>query len=287
MKSWNKAKPYFRILNAFCLAFIMIFLPLFGAERGAAETPGAIITIYFYNSDVNLNNYSAVKARFDRYLSQFGAYRFQPFNKEDIFENVARTMKAPGVLVLSSRHYRALNQNLPMTPLLIGLRKGKNCYRKNLLAKSPLSNIQELREAVVASSGSREGTHSLLKEMIGQGSEDIVSTIRVLEVPKDIDALFSMDFGLARCAVATKESVRQMEEHMGRKSPLVPLYESQEIMMPVAVALKSLRTNEAVEKLLGIMKQMKADVEGRECLALLSIDEWTDIDPKSMERLDP
>lgn len=251
-----------------------------------AQSPVQDITILFYNSEANLNNYSTVKAQFDRYLSQFGPFKFQPFSKRDIFEKVVETTKAPRILIVSSGHYCAINKKSPLTPLLIGLRGGKNSFRKILVAKGP-SNVHELKGAVVASSGSQESTQSLLREMLGQDQETLVSTMNVLQVPKDIDALLSLDFGLARCAVSTKENLKQMETAMARKSGLIELFESREIMMPIAAVEKSLGRNESLDRLIQVMKDMKASKIGRENLSLLSMDEWMDISPELAGRLEP
>ena len=43
-------------------------------------------TIYFYNPETNINNFASLKIEFDRYLSDYGLFKFQPFSDRKIFE---------------------------------------------------------------------------------------------------------------------------------------------------------------------------------------------------------
>ena len=66
---------------------------------------GNKLTIYFYNPEININNFASLKKEFDTYLSAYGEYQLQPFSEREIFEKVA-VSKNDGIFIISSWHYK-------------------------------------------------------------------------------------------------------------------------------------------------------------------------------------
>jgi len=53
-------------------------------------------TVYFYSSETNINNFKSLKMEFDKYLSRFGTYEFQPFSNREDFGQHNRGLKKQG-----------------------------------------------------------------------------------------------------------------------------------------------------------------------------------------------
>lgn len=271
----KKIVPYF----LFSLLAGMIAFPIFASN----EISGMI---YFYNPETNINNFSSLKALFDKYLSFYGNYKFQPFNKKNVFERVAAKMEFPVLLILSSWHFRSLTKKITLNPLLIAEKEGKFTFKKVLLARKPFSNINDLANKTIASAGTKEYTLSLLNEMVGKNKAALLAGVRILNVPKDIDALMSVGFGVAQAAIATEASLKQIEQINPKlKENLISLLTSKEILLPIVSSKSRGADKESINKLITILKTMSISKSGKENLAMLSIDKWTSIPPDIMERL--
>ncbi|MDD5276297.1 MAG: hypothetical protein PHR16_09465, partial [Methylovulum sp.] len=70
-------------------------------------------TVFFYNPESSVDNFAALKAEFDDYLSGKGGYSFQPFSERSTFESTLAG-KPDGVYLLSSWHYAQLNSKIPL-----------------------------------------------------------------------------------------------------------------------------------------------------------------------------
>jgi hypothetical protein len=242
--------------------------------------------ILFYNPEININNFASVKALFDKYLSAYGNYKFQPFNKRKIFEDSIEKIDSPKLLILSSWHYRSLNKKISLIPTLIAVRNGKFTFKKTLLGRKPISTIDDLAEKTVASSGSRENTLDQLREMLGKDNAELLSNIRILNVPKDIDALMSVAFGVAHAAITTEASLKQIEEINPKlKEKLTVLLTSGEILMPIVSVATQESKKENVDELINVLIKMNSTKSGRAKLAALSMDGWNNIPPNILERL--
>lgn len=268
----------------FFLLFLLIFitaLPIFAQ----IDKKGLIL---FYNPETNINNFASVKAMFDKYLSVYGNYKFQPFNKREIFEGEVEKIDSYTLLIVSSWHFRSLTKKAPLTPILIATRDGKFTFRKILSARKSISDVNDLSGKTVASSGSKKYTLSLLRKMFGKDKMELLSNIRILNVPKDIDALMSVGFGVAQAAITTEASLKQI----GRINPklkekLTRLLISDEILMPIVSCGAKTDTDDIKtrDELVKILKNMGFTVSGKEKLGLLSVDEWIDIPSNLLEEL--
>ena len=110
--------------------------------------------------------------------------------------------------------------------------------------------------------------------------------IRILSVPKDIDALMSVGFGVAQAAIATEASLKQIEQINPKlKEKLTNLLTSNEILLPIVSSKSRGADKESINKLITILKAMSISNIGKENLATLSIDKWASIPPDIMERL--
>jgi hypothetical protein len=165
------------------------------------------IKIYFYSSETNINNFKSLKMEFDRYLSRFGPYEFQPFSSRDVFEKQVKG-KENCLLLLSSWHYRHIHKKYALTPALTGMRNGRKYQRKILVTGEKPADI-EAKPGLVASASSLRYTTSVLKRMLqGKYAKD---PFQALTVPKDIDAQMSVGFSTAKLAFASENAFDELK----------------------------------------------------------------------------
>lgn len=227
-------------------------------------------TIYFYNSETNINNFVSLKISFDTYLSRFGDYQFQPFNKKDIFEKSV-TGNHHGVLLLSSWHYKVLADEIDLQPVMVGVINGQSTQKKILSVKYNITNVSALEGKTIACSGSEQYTKNLLNEMLGDENFHILDTIKLILVPKDIDALMAVGFGMASAALTTERSVENLQKINPKlHQSLNPLLVSQDYYLALAAMPGVANENE----LLDILQKMGINPEGEIRLRMLGLDGW-------------
>lgn len=272
MKSSEKMK----YLHFSCCLFLFFLVVLFSlTAKGFAG--GEKITIYFYSSETNINNFKSLKMEFDSYLSKFGSYEFQPFSDPATFEKHIRGEKKC-LLFLSSWHYNKIKNAYSLKPLLTGIRNGKEYQKRILVASSRYHNINDIKAGPVASSSNIPFTRSILKEMFNKKST--ADSIRILKVPKDIDALMSVGFEMSKSALITESTL----ENLKNTDPV--LYKK---IKTLAVGKESLLLILAVpenfikeaEKLTNLIQNMPKNPDGMDIIKMLDLDGW-----KTIKQLD-
>lgn len=234
-------------------------------------------TIYFYNPEININNFASLKSEFDKYLSDYGPFQFQPFSDRETFEKFI-IGKSDGVFLLSSWHYRYLKKKCPIESVLVGVSRGKSTHRKVLLTRADITSIDLLKGNIVATSGSEDYTKDILMQMLGKEGSSIVDSLKILTVPKDIDALMAVGFGMANFALATDNSFAKLmtinpKLHETQKQLAV----SKETLLPIIAVPKQSDDNN-IRLLLATIERMGTIPEGRKRLRIIGLDGWKRLD---------
>lgn len=228
---------------------------------------------YFYNTETNINNFATLKMGFDIYLVNHGGYLLQPFDLRENFEAVIHEKKGD-VYLLSSWHLKELQQKkVPLEIALIGTSKGNTTQRKVLSAKKDIVNVAMLKNTVVAAAGSEEYVHSILKKILGKEQESLLKDIKILIVPKDIDAVMAVGFGMATAAISAESGL----DKLAMMSPnqfkeLHSLGFSENDYLLIAATLKKSDQQEA--QLLEVLRKMSETDAGVANLKMLGIDGW-------------
>ncbi len=249
-----------------CFLFILL---LFASSQASSEHKD---TIYFYNPETNINNFVSLKISFDTYLSKFGHYRFQPFDKKELFEGALFERKH-GIYLLSSWHFQFLRNEIDLKPLMVGVFNGQSTQKKILAVKNNITDIMLLKGKIIASSGNEQYTINLLKEIVGDENQEILKTVKLILVPKDIDALMAVSFGMAAAAITSERSFENLrninpKQHQG----LRPLMESQQHYLALVAIPAS--ANKNIDDLLDILEKMGINSEGETRLRMLGLDGW-------------
>lgn len=266
--------------------YLLVF---FGLMVGFALTPleSAQIgqeSVYFYNPETNIDNFALLKKEFDTYLSRHGDYGFIPFSKAKPFENAMVGVRN-GLFFVSSWHFKTLMQTRGLNPVLVAVVKGSSTHKKVLTVKRGIDSFGGLRGRRIASSSSKVYTQEILKEMIGTGNPGVASSFQVLTVPKDIDALMSVAFGMAESALTTRSSLDQLALlNPTQRKRLNILASSDKLLLPiVSVAKGQSKRNKA---LIEILKRMGADPQGDEQLQMLGLDGFRSLAASDKKRLE-
>ena len=252
--------------------FLVIFTLTFAAFAEVDKT-----TIYFYSSETSINNFKSLKMEFDRYLSKLGPYEFQPFSERETFEQYVKDKKKC-ILLLSSWHYSKINKEYALTATLAGTRDGQKYQKRVLLAKD-----ESIKTGRVASASSIEHTRSYLRAMLK--GEAIIDEIQVLTVPKDIDALMSVGFGMSKLALTSGKALDELKKvNPTLHQKMKILAEGEESLSLIVAVPEGFRKDAA--KIVAIFQNMAADPDGREKLMMLGLDGWQPLDPSEKLKLE-
>lgn len=243
----------------------------------SAQAPFAVTsqTVFFYNPETNVDNFAMLKTEFDTYLADQGGYTFQPFSDRSTFEKMLMD-KPDGIYLLSSWHYSQLNAKIPLKPVLVGTAKGEVQQRK-VLSAHDAGDAAALQGATVAGAGTEDYLRNLLRQMLGAEREALVASIKLLTVPKDIDALMAVGFGMAKGAISSEGSLRKLalinpKQHGQLKS----LASSEKSFLLIAAVPKQARSEDA--SLIKVIEGMSQQPDGEKKLKMLGLDGWKRID---------
>lgn len=240
----------------------------------SVSAPSDKILIYFYSSESNINNFKSLKMEFDRYLSRYGPYEFQPFRYRETFEEQIKD-KEKCLLLLSSWHFKNICKDYDLTFALTGLRNGNKYQQRILVAPVSVSNINTLIGADIASGSSVEHTMSVVSGMFKK--EDAIAKESILDVGKDIDALWCVVNGTSKAALITRNTFEELENvnpSMIRKMKIVA--EGRE-SLSLIVAVPEGFVEDAVQPI-NIIKNMPMNPDGKKNMRMLGLDGWQEPD---------
>lgn len=275
-----RRKPFTHVMVAAILFLQMVYFPL---KASSAEEA---MTIYFYNPETSVNNFASLKNSFDGYLSVFGNYRFQPFSDRETFEKFIEK-KSEGLYLVSSWHFSKLQKRLPITPLLVSVSKGKSTQRNALTSKKPIKNPSELTNKKVASAGAESYTRNIIKKMFGEDKAGVVDSLTVLTVPKDIDALMAVGFGMADLALTSERSLLKLKTINEKQyNNLKRVALSGPALLPLVAAKIGSTDDDQLRDLVLILQQMPKTKEGDRNLKMLGLDGWKKVSDSELDLLE-
>jgi hypothetical protein len=249
-----------------------------------AATSNTSNTLFFYNPESNINDFRSLKTLFDSYLSKHGTYSFQPFKNKKTFEKFLRTNQN-GLFLLSSWHYQNLVEQgyANLKPLLVSTMKNQSTYTKVLSTKKTVKTLTKFqnRRFRIAAASHKNYTQSLLENMIAQ---QLNIHVKVIVVPKDIDALMSITFGVADGALTTRNSLKTLAKLNPRKSRILYQHtESPNILLPVIVAYKPI--SKSTQQFLNALERLSHSNLGKMILGTLGWDNLKKVTPAEIKFL--
>jgi hypothetical protein len=240
------------------------------------------IVIYFYSAETNINNFKSLKMEFDNYLSGFGDYEFQPFSDRKTFEAHVKD-KPRSLLLLSSWHYTNIYREYMLSPVLVGLRNGQRSQKRILVAPENAADPNVVKTSQIASASSVPHTINILSSMFQE--DEAAAAFKILSVPKDIDALMSVGFGMAQSAVITEssfESLKTINPSLHKKLTIVA--ESEETLLLIVAAPEDFVPE--AQELISIIENMADDPDGEKRMRMLGLDGWQPLGPSDRSKLE-
>jgi hypothetical protein len=240
------------------------------------------VTVYFYSSETNINNFKSLKMEFDRYLSAHGLYEFQPFSDREAFENYVKDKKAC-LLLMSSWHYKNIWKEYALQPVLVGIRNGKKSQKRILVGRGKSADLASAKTGRIASATSVRHTRSVLSEIFGDNAA--AESSKILTVPKDIDALMSVGFGMSQSALTTGNSLETL------KSVNSVLYDKMKILAQASESLLLILAvpesfSADAQKAVRVIQNMPSNEDGKEKIKMLGLDRWEQIAPSDKAALE-
>ncbi|WP_250656229.1 PhnD/SsuA/transferrin family substrate-binding protein [Alkalimarinus coralli] len=251
------------------LALLLAALPSVGLSQDS-------LTIYFYNPEINTTRNVVLKTAFDQYLQEQGIFQFQPVDNRQTFEAlIVNDLNA--VFMISNWHYEQLQDGLnPTSAALRGVKNGSNTYRKFLVARKADATIEAM---TIATSGSRPLSRSILSDIYPNQTPQTLAKPNFLIVPKDIDALMAVGFGLADAALATELSLETLSTlYTNQYQQLHILGESRPLKRLLVVYHKELTPLKA--KAINTLGNMSESRKGKQALNILGLNGWQQVDKK-------
>ena len=258
------------------IRFALIFFAVFSLFPAAGFAETGKVKVYFFSSETNINNFKSLKMEFDAWLSRFGPYEFQPFSEKDLFEKQINGDDGC-LLFLSSWHYNNIFREFSLTPFLVGVRKGMHWQKRILVTTDPEGDGIK---GPVASASSEPNTRSILKRMFpGEASVD---KVRILTVPKNIDALMSVGFQMSKSALVTEKALddlKMLDTALAERLKIIA--EGKETLLLILAGPKNV-----AEKVVERIKAMPDDPDGANIMKMLDLDSWKPVDSTDRKRLE-
>jgi hypothetical protein len=272
MKTLSRLPTY-----SYSTPVVLLFFAVFFSVAITVFAITAKTTILFYSSETTINNYKSLKIEFDRYLGKFGPYAIQPFSDRETFEKYIKDKKEC-LLLMSSWHYRKIYKDFSLKAALTGTRNGEKYQKRILIAKDT-----SVKSGLIASASSIQHTRNYLNSML-QGKVKI-DTTKILTVPKDIDALMSVGFGMADLALTTRRAFEELKAVNPNLHQRMKIIVEGERTLSLILAVHE-NLSEDADKMLSVIQNMSTDPAGKEKIRMLGLDDWQVLDPSDRLRLE-
>ena len=236
------------------------------AESLFAQT----IIVYHFNPESHSDRNLVLKNTFDQYFQVSHNIELQPVDDRTTFEGLIAE-KPLSLFIMSDWQFHQLESDRKdLIPYLRGLKDNNDTFHKLLIGKGPLSP----QHATVAVSGTEDYVYSLLEEMRLNTPPLPMQNLRLLTVPKDIDALLAVSFGMADAALATETSYEKYELLYRNEYQQLKVLGTSQPQKRLVVALFKQHLP-ALESALDALLDMDQSPNGQLGLKLLGLDEWT------------
>ncbi|MFO7560020.1 MAG: hypothetical protein R6X10_14390 [Desulfobacterales bacterium] len=275
---FKKTTPSIPKLLAFGVLWILFLIAGFPGT-GSSETETT--AIYFHSSETSINNFKSLKIKFDRYLSQFGPYEFQPVRERTEFEKQI-TSRKDCVMLLSSWHYRKIHKTGLCEPVLVGFRNGKKTQKRVLVAPEGY-DFRKSHGLKLASASSLQHSRSMIKNMPAIHLD--ADSLRILTVPKDIDAMMAVSFGMSEAALITENSynrIKSLNTLLYKKINIIA--EGPESHLMVLAAHKACLPQ--MGKLIQIIQKMSENSSGQKQIHMLGLNGFKNVTQEDLLMLE-
>jgi len=214
--------------------------------------------IYFYSTDININNFKSLKISFDRYIQDYGKYQFQPFSNKNTFEEQLKYDDS--VFILSSWHYKKISKKYNLEALLVAQKKGTITDTKILVGKKK-SSVKGLVTSAY--------DISYTKELLSKLTKNKIDNLPILIVPKEIDALMSVSFGMSDFALVSKDSLSFLQSVNPSLTKDFQIFSESEPKFRMVLANNKIKKNK--QEIVTMFNDMSKKPKGQNILEMMGI----------------
>ncbi|RLA69790.1 MAG: hypothetical protein DRG09_04940 [Epsilonproteobacteria bacterium] len=213
--------------------------------------------VYYYTTDKNIDNFKILKVNFDRYLTKYGDYEFQAFSDKEMFETFLKDNDT--IVMLSSLHYKQISKKHNLNAVCVAQNK-KSITDTNVIIGKKSAPLQ----GTLTTAFSKKYTKKLLRKTFG------ISHLTLLKVPKEIDALMSVGYGMSQFASVSKSSFKLLQKTNRPLTKDMRIYSESDpnYRMLVAVNNKNAKDKDFIR----IFTNMNKSKNGKSILKILGID---------------
>ena len=230
------------------------------------------ITVYHFNPESHSDRNLVLKNTFDQYFQVSHNIQLQPVDDRETFKLLIEEEPLSLFIMSDWQLHQLEAKSVGLTPYLRGLKDHKDTFRKLLIGKGPLTPDN----ATIAVSGADDYVYSLLGEMDLNTPPLPLEQLRLLTVPKDIDALLAVSFGMANAALATETSYEKYELLYRNEHQQLRILGTSQPQKRLVVALFKQHLP-ALKVALDALLHMDQSPDGQLGLQLLGLDEWIPI----------
>ena len=240
------------------------------------------LKVYFYTTEAHINNFKSLKVGFDEYLEKHGDYEFQPFNDKKTFEKYLKDKNS--IVVLSSWHYKKISKEFDLTAKLVAQKKATRLDTKilvgNIEDEKVLVGLKNLPlRGVVTSAYDDEYTKELLSTLTKKHSDNL----SVLIVPKEMDALMSVGFGMSKFALVSRDSLNLLKNINPFLSKRLKVYKESKPTYRILIACNKIDKDK--QKLISVFRKMDLNNNGKNILKMIGIDKLVVLNSNDLENL--
>ncbi|MEA2027436.1 MAG: hypothetical protein U9N49_00470 [Campylobacterota bacterium] len=225
--------------------------------------------ILYYTPKQKTQNYKSLKVLFDNYLKPYGSFEFQPFSDKKTFEEFVKNNNC--LFMLSGYHFKEIAKTHNLRPILVEQSRNTVSETNVLIAKG-YGRVK----GIVTSAFSTKYTNKLVKKSAG-------TRLEVLKVPKEIDALMALGYGMSQVAAVSRESF----EHLKKVNP--SLTKDMRIVsesLPIYRMIVAAKSSHPIDShKIQLFKRMHKDRNGRKALRLLGIDKIVKLNQNQLTQL--
>ncbi|WP_373000037.1 hypothetical protein [Sulfurimonas sp.] len=244
------------------------------------------LKVYFYTTEAHINNFKSLKVGFDKYLAKHGDYEFQPFNDKKTFEKYLKDKNS--IVVISSWHYKKISKEYDLKAKLVAQKKTTLKDTKILVGQTTevtqgvklLVGLKDLPlKGVVTSAFDDEYTKELLSTLTKKQSNNL----SVLVVPKEIDALMSVGFGMSKFALVSRDSLGLLKKINPFLAKKLRIYKESKPTYRMLVACNKMDKEKS--KLMSIFENMDLNNNGKDILKMIGIDKLVVLGANDLENI--
>ncbi|MFC1617428.1 PhnD/SsuA/transferrin family substrate-binding protein [Candidatus Margulisiibacteriota bacterium] len=255
---------------------LLIFFFIFTIFSSSATA----LQVHFFVPEANIHDYALLKNIFGNYLANFGEYDFQPYSSQTVFEKAIKSEKK-GLFIMSSWLYNKLNTNNNLVVKLVMESSKRNTTKEMLTTRKDRTLENLLSGGTLATSRSKLFVRKILKELFPNKN---VSKVKIISVPRDLDALISVSYGMAIAAITSKDNFFKMKkiDPLSYKK-LKSLAESNEMLRPIVVVYRNQELT--YQPLYQVLLKMDKDNKSETLLDLIDFSRWKIIKNKDKKYL--